>query len=414
MSAGIGDNPFSLCGLFKHKKLHLGISGSIACYRAADLLRAWLSLGMNVSATLTAGAREFISPTLIKALGAAPVYGEMFAPDGDVFGHLEPGRQSDCMAIVPASAGIISRLARGAASDMLSAQALAFGGPLLIAPAMNPRMWANAATRENARLLRQRGHQIVQPGHGGTACGETGQGRLAELPEIFLQVLRALSAKDMAGLNVLVTLGPTREAWDGVRFWSNPSSGKMGCAMATCAWLRGASVTAICGPGVSIALPQEIDRINVESAGEMFAAAETAWPRTDIGIFCAAVADFAPEKYGEGKFRKDHAPENLSINFHANPDILRTLAAAKRPGQRILGFAAEICRSAKDLLPLAQSKLERKKADIIAANRVNPGGAFGASRNVMAVADAAGTREIWPEMPKADVAWELCSWLLRI
>ncbi|MDE5879256.1 MAG: bifunctional phosphopantothenoylcysteine decarboxylase/phosphopantothenate--cysteine ligase CoaBC, partial [Desulfovibrio sp.] len=245
MNALWDDTPFAESGTFAGRHLHLGVSGSVACYKAVELLRAWRRLDMEVSATLTAGAQEFVRPLLFASLGASPVYGGMFEPGQDVFAHLEPGRSADAMIVAPASAGLLSRLATGAASDMLSAQALAFAGPLLVAPAMNPRMWAHAATQENVARLRARGVTVVGPDTGAAACGDQGQGRLAGLSAIFLAALRALAPQDMAALRVLVTLGPTREPWDGVRYWSNPSSGRMGAALAACAWLRGATVTCL-------------------------------------------------------------------------------------------------------------------------------------------------------------------------
>lgn len=408
-------NPFYQTTRYADKKLHLGISGSIACYKTVELLRSFLKLGIRVSATLTSGAREFITPLLIRAAGASPVYGEMFQLD-EVFSHLEPGRNTDCMLLAPASANLLARLAQGAATDMLSAQFVAFSGPVVIAPAMNPRMWIHAATQANAGLLRERGACFVGPDEGVTACGETGEGRLADLQEIFLATLGALSPKDMAGLKVLVTMGPTREYWDGVRFWSNPSSGKMGSALATAAWLRGATVTALCGPGVDIALPRGVHVINVGSAGEMFEAAAGLWPQMDMGLFCAAVADFYPVPLArERKIKKEDIEEMFELEFRRNPDILATLARNRRPQQKILGFAAEIVLDLPELLPLARAKLVKKRSDVLAGNRVNEGeGAFGSDLDSMAVVDKNGREEIWGPQPKADIAWELLTWLLNI
>ena len=408
------NTPVDKISRFERKRLHLGVCGSIACYRAADLLRAWSGMGIHVSVTLTPGARQFVTPLLFESLGAAPVYEDMFTPGQEVFAHLEPGQHAQGMVVAPASADALSRLAHGAAGDMLAAQALAFDGPLVLAPAMNPRMWANPATQANVNLLRERGAHIVPPACGGTACGEQGEGRLAPLHEIFLTALRALAPQDMAGKRVMVTLGPTREAWDGVRFWSNPSSGLMGAALAVCAWLRGAEVTAICGPGVKVRLPRDVTRHDVVSARDMFDAANAAWPHMDMGMFTAAVADFSPTPFGPRKFKKADAPEGLTVSFTPNPDILRTLADSRRADQKVLGFAAETAPDMQALLPLAQTKLKTKKADVLAANRVNAtDSGFGASTNAMAVVDASGREEIWPTQSKADVAWELCSWLLR-
>ncbi|QCC86694.1 bifunctional phosphopantothenoylcysteine decarboxylase/phosphopantothenate--cysteine ligase CoaBC [Desulfovibrio desulfuricans] len=408
------NTPFDQSTHFERKRLHLGVCGSIACYKAADLLRAWTGMGIHVSATLTPGARRFVTPLLFESLGALPVYEDMFSPGQDVFSHLEPGQHAEAMVVAPASADALFRLAHGAASDMLAAQALAFDGPLIIAPAMNPRMWSNPATQANIDILRQRGARVVTPACGGTACGEQGEGRLAPLHDIFLAALRALAPQDMAGKRVMVTLGPTREAWDGVRFWSNPSTGLMGAALAVCAWLRGAEATVVSGPGVRVRLPREIARVDVVSARDMFEAASGLWPNMDMGMFTAAVADFSPQPFGPHKFKKIDAPDGLTVAFTPNPDILRTLAHGRKPGQKVLGFAAETAPDMKALLPLAHAKLQGKKADVLAANRINStDSGFGTPTNAMAVVDAAGHEEIWPTQSKADVAWELCSWLLR-
>lgn len=410
--------PFDHSTHFAGKRLHLGVCGSVACYRATDLLRAWLAMGIHVSVTLTGGARRFVAPLLFESLGALPVYGGMFEQGQDIFAHLEPGQRAQAMIVAPASADALARLAHGAASDMLAAQALAFDGPLVLAPAMNPRMWNHPATQANVELLERRGAFFVGPDCGGTACGDQGRGRLAALPEIFLTALRALAPQDMAGLKVMVTLGPTREAWDGVRFWSNPSSGLMGAALAVCAWLRGADVAAVCGPGVTAFLPRGVRRFDVTGAREMYEVAQSLWPDMDMGMFTAAVADFSPDAPEGGcghKFKKSEAPEGFSLHFSPNPDILQSLAAARRPGQKVLGFAAETTADMDALLPLARAKLARKRADLLAANRVNaPDSGFGAPTNSMAVVDTHGREEIWPSQSKADVAWELCSWLLRI
>ena len=407
--------PFDHSTRFAQKRLHLGVCGSVACYRAADLLRAWRGMGMHVSVTLTPGARRFVTPMLFESLGAAPVYEDMFTQGQEIFAHLEPGQHAQAMVVAPASADALFRLAHGAAGDMLAAQALAFDGPLVIAPAMNPRMWAHAATKANVALLRERGAHMVAPACGGTACGDEGQGRLAPLHDIFLAALKALSPQDMAGRRVMVTLGPTRKGWDSVRFWSNPSSGLMGAALAVCAWLRGAEVTAVCGPGVRARMPQGIVRRDVVSARDMFDVAAALWPQMDVGIFTAAVADFSPKPLGGRKFKKAEAPQGFSLDFLPNPDILQTLAEQRTPGQKILAFAAETAPDMNALLPLAHSKITRKKADLLAANRVNStDSGFASPTNSMAVVDANGREEIWPTQSKADVAWELCSWLLRM
>lgn len=412
------NSPFARSTRFRGRKIHLGVCGSVACYRALDLLRQWKGMDIHVSATLTAGARHFVTPLLFESLGALPVYTDMFSDAGgqDMFAHLEPGQSADCMVVAPASADALSRLAQGSAAEMLAAQALAFDGPLVVAPAMNPRMWAHAATQANVATLLARGVHLVTPGSGGTACGDNGTGRLAPLADIFHTLLACLAPQDMAGRKVMVTLGPTREQWDGVRYWSNPSSGRMGAALATCAALRGAEVTAICGPGVALTMPNTVRRVDVTSAADMFAAAKDIWPRMDVGMFTAAVADFAPvPPAGDNsqKFKKADAPDGFDIHFTPNADILGGLS--RRAEQKVLAFAAETTADMAALLPLAHAKRERKGAHVLAANRVNSSeSGFGTDNNSVAVVDASGREAIWPSQSKADVAWNLCTQLLEL
>ncbi len=403
---------FSDTSPFKNMGVHLGVCGSIAAFRAPDLVRWWHKNTMHVAVTLTDAAQRFITPLTFEALGAAPVYTQMFAAE-HMFGHLEPGQNASVMVIAPATAATLAHICHGCADSMLACQALAFDGPMVVAPAMNPRMWQHAATQENIDILRRRGVQLVLPECGGTACGDTGQGRLADLRHIWLASLKALSVQDMQGLKVMLTLGPTREQWDAVRFWSNPSTGRMGMALAMAAWLRGAEVHALCGPlSEEYFLPPEILCYTTPSAKDMYTAAADLWPRMDVGIFTAAVADFSPVSYGAEKFKKNTAHEGLRIDFTPNTDILRTLAAQKKEGQKILGFAAETCA---DLLAAVRHKLAHKGAHILAGNTIGKAhSGFASSTNTMVVADCYGREEHWPTMPKTDVAWRLCSWLLEI
>lgn len=397
----------------ERKRLHLGVSGSISAYKAPDLVRAWQDAGLSVSVTLTEGARRFISPLVFASLGAAPVYTSIFEDPSapSPFAHLEPGRTADAFVVAPASASTLARLACGAADEILCCQALAFSGMregrMALAPAMNPAMWANPATQANVALLRERGCLVVEPGVGRTACGEEGQGRLADVREIYLAGLRALAPKDLAGKRVLVTLGPTREAWDGLRFWTNPSTGVMGASVAVAAWLRGAAVDAVCGPGTPW-LPPGISRHNVTSARDMFEAASAVWPRADVGVFTAAVADFAPEPGASGKFKKSDAPDGFSVRFTPTPDILKTLAAERRADQKVIGFAAE----SSGLESSVRGKLVSKKADMVVGNLLQDGFATAADR--VFVADSQGREEQWPSLSKPEVAWRLLSWLLSL
>ena len=392
-------------------RLHLGVCGSAAAFRALDLLRRWQDCGIAVSAVLTPSARRFVTPLSFETLGASPVYGDMFDAQAGPFAHLEAGQIAGAMVIAPVTAATLARLAHGLAEEMLACQALAHQGPLVLAPAMNPRMWSHPATQASVALLTERGARFVMPESGRVACGDEGQGRLADLREIYLAGLKALYPQDMAGMRALITLGPTREQWDAARFWSNPSSGVMGASCAAAAWLRGAEVDAVCGPG-SPWLPSGIRRHDVVGARQMFDVAQELWPAAHYGIFTAAVADFSPEPYGREKFKKAEAAEGFSLRFTPNPDILKTLAARRRSDQKVVGFAAE---TSDDLGAAVRGKLRAKGADLVVGNRIGQEGAgFGAPTNVVYAADATGREEQWPLMPKTEIAWRICSWLSQL
>ncbi|MDL2267222.1 bifunctional phosphopantothenoylcysteine decarboxylase/phosphopantothenate--cysteine ligase CoaBC [Desulfovibrio sp. OttesenSCG-928-G15] len=396
--------------LLKSRRLHLGVCGSVAAYKAIDLMRLLQKAGISVSVTLTESASRFVTPLSFEALGADPVYTGMFGQDeGLLFGHLQPGRTSDALLIAPATAQTIARLAQGMADDMLSAQALAFKGPVLIAPAMNPSMWANPATKHNISVLQERGYTIIGPGSGVVACGDEGEGKLAPVEEIAFQAAAALCPDDYSDTKILVTLGPTWESWDSVRVWTNRSTGRMGSALASVAALRGATVYAVAGP-VSVPLPASVHCKKVQSAEEMFSAASSIWETCTHGIFTAAVADFKPVPHTGGKFKKHGNLDGFSISLLPNPDILATLSARKDK-QKILGFAAET----KDIEEAVQSKLLAKHADLLAGNIVGQQeGGFGDANNSMYVLDRNGKNAHWPLLPKEEVAWRLLDWLLTL
>lgn len=395
----------------KGRRAHLGVCGSIAAYKAVELMRMLQRLGVHCSVTLTESASRFIAPLTFDSLGAEPVYTAMFGQDEGVsFAHLQPGRSAHAMLIAPATATTIARLAAGLADEILSAQSLAFPGPLLVAPAMNPHMLAHPATQANLRTLAQRGCRIIQPATGVVACGDEGAGKLAPLAEIVFATAQSLLPQDMSGKTVLVTLGPTQEGWDGVRVWTNRSTGKMGSALVHAAALRGAAVNAVAGPGVP-GLPDCVNRIDVNSAQEMYEAGLDLWPGCDFGIFTAAVADFAPAPFGSGKFKKSSSPDGFSLSFQPNPDILATLSAQATPHQRILGFAAE----STDIEQAARDKLRRKKAHLLAANDISrTDSGFGTPTNAMFVVDQNGREQQWPTLDKTEAAWRLLSWLLTL
>ena len=399
---------------FAGSRLHLGVTGSVSAYKALDIMRLLQPYGVGVSVTLTPAAARFVTPLSFLSLGATKVYGEMFEEEQSPFNHLEPGTTAHVFAVVPLSATTLARLAHGFADTMLSAQALAHQSPLVLAPAMNPRMWANPATQANVAIMRQRGHTVLEPGAGLVACGEEGRGKLPPVEEIGWEILKALAeARNLGakvdgrpaliGQKVLVTLGPTWEQWDGVRIWTNRSTGRMGAALATAAWLMGAEVYAIAGPGVP-ALPPGVHRHDVVSAAEMFDKAESLWPEMRYGVFTAAVADFSPVPLGSEKFKKHKNTSGFSLDFAPNKDIIATLAANKKPYQRVLGFAAET----SDLEESVRGKLRRKNADIIVGNLVGmEGSGFGSNSNAVFVCTRAGREVALPLMNKGELAWKL-------
>lgn len=402
---------------FHGKRVHLGVSGSVSAYKAAELLRSYYKAGLRAGVTVTEAGARFVTALTFRSLGAEVVHTALFdgecggySEERDPFGHLAPGAEAEAFVVAPATATTLHRLARGSAEEILSAQALAYPGRMLIAPAMNPRMWANPATKENCAALKRLKHVIVPPGSGEMACGDDGTGKLAELDLIYLETLRMLSPQDLAGRKAMLTIGPTREHWDGVRFWTNSSTGLMGASLAVAAWLRGAVVHAVCGPGVPW-LPVDIHRYDIANAREMFTVSRGLWADMDIGIFTAAVADFSPESYGLHKFKKADAAKGFSLKFIPNPDILASLGAEKRENQRIVGFAAETGGLEESI----RKKLKSKNADLMVGNHVGrPDSGFASIQNTAMLLDRNGRLESLPAMPKADLAWRILDWLLTL
>lgn len=395
-----------------HSKIHLGVCGSVAAYKAVDVMRTLQKLDCHVSVTLTESATKFIAPLSFSSLGASPLYNALFSPSETPFEHLEPGTFADSFAVIPASATTLARVASGLADNMLSAQALSFTRSLLFFPAMNPRMWENKATQRNIQLLSDLGHTIISPDCGDVACGEYGSGKLLSVDHIVFYILRdcirAKGEDSLTGKKVLVTLGPTRESWDDVRVWTNLSTGYMGASIAYAAWLRGADVYAIAGPGTP-ELPPDIHAFSCVSAHDMFEVASSLWEDMDMGFFTAAVADYTPVPYGKGKFKKGErgAP---SVAFAPTQDILATLGHRKAQ-QKILGFAAET----SDLERNTKNKLLRKNADVMVGNLVTPGNStFGSPVNTAYVCRRSGVEEQLPELSKEDLAWRLIDELCAI
>lgn len=362
------------------KTILLGISGGIAAYKAAELARALRADGYGVQAVMTRAATKFIVPLTLASLTGNRVITDLFGGGSDEdtlrssIEHIDVAQRADLLLVAPATADILAKFALGLADDFLSTAHLAFEGPLVLAPAMNTRMWEHPATRENLDLLRARGALIVEPGSGELACGTTGPGRLAETDSIVRCVRDALRTnRDLEGERVLVTAGPTREALDPVRYLSNRSSGRMGFALAEQAAQRGAEVTLICGP-VVLPTPAGCERIDVVSAQDMHDAVMARLGDASIAIMAAAVADYRPAASAERKLkRRDGVPP---LALEETPDILR--AAASRRGDCLLvGFAAET----DDLEDNARRKLAAKGCDLLVANPVGGSTGFDVDTN---------------------------------
>ncbi len=401
---------YPLFSLFSGKRVHLGLTGSVAAYKTIELMRLLRESQVDVGATMTRSALDFVGPLTLSALGADPV---LYLRDNDPaepYSHLAPAQCADAFAITPATAGIIAKAAHGLADDLLSTQILAYDKPLFFCPAMNPAMWNNQATIDNIRLLRSRNHLIIEPHEGRVACGDLGQGRLAPTPAIYYQLLRALSPQDMAGKCILVTAGPTHEYFDLVRYFSNPSSGRMGLAIAMACWLRGANVYFVHGPMSSLFSLPGFELMPVTSAREMLNTCLSVWDLCYSGFFTAAVSDFAPSPSSDPKFKKGKI-KTFHLEMNSNPDILATLSTRKKDGQLVVGFAAE----AINLEANARLKLEKKDLDMVIANLVEPGHTpFGSMNNQVMVMDKKGRTESWPSLTKAEIAWRLVDWLTLI
>ncbi len=357
----------------------LGVSGGIAAYKAADLVRRLRDAGAEVRVIMTEGACRFVTPLTFQALSGHPVRTELFDPAAEAaMGHIELARWAELYLIAPASADVIARLAAGLANDLLTTVAVATRAPLFLAPAMNREMWAHAATTDNVERLRARGAVILGPGVGDQACGEVGPGRMLEPTEIVAGLIAAQAPGVLEGVRVLVSAGPTFEDIDPVRFIGNRSSGRMGFAVAEAARAAGAVVTLVAGP-VHLDTPTGVSRVNVRSAAEMHRAVVTAAREADIYIASAAVADYRPAEIQPAKIKKADAPRALPLV--PTTDILAELgASAEKPF--LVGFAAET----NDVEHYARDKLARKRLDMIVANRVGQAGCgFEADENELVV-----------------------------
>jgi phosphopantothenoylcysteine decarboxylase/phosphopantothenate--cysteine ligase len=386
------------------KKIVLGVTGGIAAYKTPELVRRLRDRGAEVQVVMTRSAAEFVTETTLQAVSGRPVRENLWDRDAEAaMGHIELARWADLVLIAPATAEIMSRLASGSAPDLLTTLCLATEAPLVIAPAMNHVMWANPAVQANRELLERRGVRILGPDSGDQACGETGEGRMVEPEAIAAAVTGPVivaggEQPPLAGRKVMITAGPTREAIDPVRFISNRSSGKMAYAMAEAAVSAGADVLLISGP-VELATPDKVQRVDVESAEEMFAATHDRIEDIDIFIAAAAVADYGAAKVTEHKIKKSE--EEMSIDLVRTPDILASVAELK-DGPFTVGFAAET----RDLRKYARSKLEQKNLDMIVANQVGDGRGFDRDENTVEVLWTDGEQP-FPTMDKKKLAIQL-------
>jgi len=383
-------------------RILLGVTGGIAAYKSAELVRRLRDRGAEVQVVMTAGARQFITPLTFQALTGRPVRTDLWDEAAEAaMGHIELARWTDRVLIAPASADFLARLAHGLAGDLLTTLCLATDAPLSVAPAMNRLMWANAATQANVALLRSRGVTVLGPAEGDQACGETGPGRMLEPAEI-VDALAPHGASNgaLAGLKVLITAGPTRERIDPVRFITNRSSGKMGFAVAEAAREAGAEVVLVSGP-VNVATPRGVRRVDVETAEQMMNAVNEHVAGTDIFIAAAAVSDYRPLQCAAEKIKK--TSDSLMLALSRTTDILATVAA-RAPRPFVVGFAAETQNVERNAL----AKLEGKRLDMIAANQVGDNLAFDCEDNALTVYWPGGKQELG-RAPKRQLAAALVS-----
>ena len=386
----------------KGKKIVLGITGSIAAYKAAILIRGLIKKGAEVQVVITPAGKEFITPITLSALTSKPVISEFFAQrDGTWNSHVDLGLWADAMIIAPATASTIGKMANGIADNMLITTYLSMKAPVFVAPAMDLDMFAHPSTRKNLDTLRSYGNHIIEPAEGELASHLVGKGRMEE-PEKIVEILEAFFAKqqDMAGKKVVITAGPTYEKIDPVRFIGNYSSGKMGFALAEECLRRGADVTLVAGP-VSLDCSPAIHRINVESCEEMYQAATVAFASSDAAILCAAVADFRPANVADRKIKREK--DDLELTLVPTHDIAAALGQMKQKNQRIVAFALET----NDEESNAQKKRVKKNADFIVLNSTrNPGTTFRTDDNQITIISEKGKKE-YEKKPKTEVARDI-------
>lgn len=395
--------------MLQGKKFVLGITGSIAAYKAAYLIRGLIKRGAEVQVVITPAGKEFITPITLSALTSKPVISEFFAQrDGTWNSHVTLGLWADAMIIAPATASTIGKMANGIADNMLITTYLSMKAPVFVAPAMDLDMFAHPSTQKNLETLRSYGNQIIEPTEGELASHLVGKGRMED-PENIIKVLENYfaSTDELAKKKVIITAGPTYEKMDPVRFIGNYSSGKMGYALAEECAQRGAEVTLISGPVQLKTTHPGIQVIEVESAKEMYEAATQAYPQADAAILCAAVADFTPEHIAEQKIKREG--DDLVIRLKPTQDIAATLGKMKKKGQLLVGFALETHNEQQN----AQAKLQRKNFDFIVLNSLNDKGAgFRCDTNKITIIDKDGQKN-YPLKPKTEVANDIINRLCK-
>ena len=383
-------------GNLVNKRILLGVTGGIAAYKSADLVRRLRDAGAEVRVIMTASATEFITPLTLQAVSGHPVYRHLLDTDAEAgMGHIELARWADAVLVAPASANFLARLAQGRADDLLSAVCLATEAPVAVAPAMNQQMWNNPATQSNLAAIRKNGVRIFGPAEGSQACGEVGPGRMLEPTELVTLASELFATGELDGLTVLVTAGPTWEAIDPVRGLTNRSSGKMGYAVAEAAAEAGARVILVSGP-TSLPDPERVRILRVESAQQMHDTVHRHAAEANIFIGVAAVADYRPARTADRKIKKTDA--GMTLELERTPDILASVAAL-RPAPFSVGFAAET----ENLEQHARAKLENKKLDLVAANRVGADLGFASDQNSLLLVERDAVTEL-PLQPKAKLA----------
>ena len=391
----------------KQPTLLLGITGGISAYKLTDLASRLTKEGIRVLTVMTDSAQQFITPLTMETLTKQRCYTQLFdRQTPEEVTHIWLAQQADVVLVAPATANFLAKMTYGLADDLLSSVLLATTAPVLVSPAMNVHMYRNPATQQNLAALQQRGVQVIPPEEGLLACGETGEGRLPETETLYRWVKKALTPQDLAGKKVLVTAGATREAVDPVRFLTNHSTGKMGYAVAQAAWQRGAEVTLVSGV-TALDCPVGVNRITVTSAADMMEAVQQHWQEQDAFVLSAAVADFTPEHPAGQKIKKKGQSQR-TLFLAATQDILAWLGEHKKQGQRLCGFSMET----EHLLENSRKKLERKKADLIAANSLTqPGAGFGVDTNCLTLIGPDWEEQL-PLMSKEDCAGALLDKLL--